>query len=104
MSSNEGSRLYYFGTRDEVRLGDRVRIKRWFGRALTGIVCYIPGQGPKHAELEYEDVQQWAVRCDDGTVRAMAYYPHERHGQPSKYIVLVSRGAGGELKPDEVLG
>ena len=98
-----GSRLYYFGTQDEVQIGDRLLIKRWFRQDLFGTVCYIPGISPAHPQLEYEDVKQWAICLDDGTFRVMGYYPESKYGQPSKKFVLQSRGTSGELKPDEKL-
>lgn len=97
------SRLFYYGTEDEVELGDRVRIKRWLRADLTGVVCYIPGISPVHAELEYSGVKQWAIRCDDGTVRPMGYAPESPYGQPSETIVFLGRGTGESLNPDEVL-
>lgn len=97
------SHLFYYGSNDEVELGDRVRIRRWFRADLTGVVCYIPGISPVHEELEYSGVKQWAIRCDDGTVRPMGYAPESPYGQPSKNIALLGRGSGGKLSPDEVL-
>lgn len=97
-------RMLYHGTQDEVLLGDRIVIKRWLRKDLTGVVCYIPGKSPKHKDLEYEDVQQWAIRLDDGTVLAMAYDPSHHLGQPKKDIRLVTRGEAGLLKPEDPLG
>lgn len=102
--TDEGSGLYYHGTTEEVRLGDRVRIKRLLRRGLVGTVCYIPGQSPVHKDLEYEDVRQWAIRLDDGTVLAMAYSPQHRLGQPKRDLVLVERSISSQvLSPSEEL-
>jgi len=99
-----GSGLFYHGTGEEVRLGDRVRIKRLFGRDLLGSVCYIPGKSPVHKDLEYDDVRQWAIRLDDGTVLAMAYSPQHRLGQPKRDLVLVERSLSPQvLSPSEEL-
>lgn len=103
-STQMSDRMVYYGTQDDVLLGDRIAIKRWFRKELTGVVCYIPGKSPKHKDLEYGDVQQWAIRLDDGTVLAMAYDPSHHLGQPKKDIRLVSRGDAGLLKPEEPLG
>lgn len=89
-----GSRLYYWRTSDEVRLGDRVRMTRWLRKPVLGTVCYIPGISPKHAELEDSAIKQWAIRSDDGAVFPILYDP-ERF-QPPKRIQLVERG------PEEV--
>lgn len=103
MNAPIGSRMFYHGTNDEVQVGDRVRIRRWFRSDLYGTVCYIPGFSPQHRDLEYEDVKQWAIRLDNGTVLVTCYYPEGRFGQPRKNISLVKRGSGGQLDPAEVL-
>lgn len=81
------SRLFYYGTREEVRLGDRVQIRRWFRRSLAGVVCHIPGVSPTHRELQRE----WAVQLEDGSLRVMVYSPDE--AQPQRKITLVGRGS-----------
>lgn len=97
-----GSGLFYHGTTDEVQLGDRVSLRYWFRRRLA-TVCYIPGISPPHRDMEYEGVQKWAKRLDDGTVLASVYAPDERGCQPPKHTRLISRGTGGALIPDEQL-
>lgn len=86
------SGLYYFGTREDVRLGDRVRIRRWIRSDLFGTVVYIPGLSPRHREMEGTDFRKWAIELEDSrrTVVGMYYGPEE--SQPSKRIALVSRG------------
>ena len=102
MSDDEyHSRLYYRDTQIEVRLGDEVRIKRWFRRDLEGFVCYLPGASPVHPEMEYEDVRQWGIRLTDGTMLEMCYAPEQ--GQPERNIVFVRRGDSPGLMPDEEL-
>ncbi len=108
MSSQSGphgsSRLYYYGTREEVRLGDRVRIKRWLLKDLEGVVCYIPGFGPRHPDLDVpeEDFQDWAIRLDDGRILTSLYAPEQL--QPKRSMSLVARGPGESLSPTERLG
>lgn len=99
--SQQSSNLFYHGAATEVRLGDRVRLRRFFRPDQSGVVCYIPGLSPNHSELEYEDVRQWAIRADDGSVYPIVYDPE--NFQPPKRICFVSRGTGGELTPDETL-
>jgi hypothetical protein len=101
MNESTGSRLFYFGTNEEVRLGDRVLMRRWLFRNIVGTVCYIPGISPLHSELGDD---QWAIRGDHGTVWAMGYFPDDkRYGQPRRRLVLLERGSGGEMTPDEPL-
>lgn len=103
-SDRVSSDLFYFGTKDEVRLGDRVRIRRLLRRDLMGTVCYIPGISLPHPDLEYDDVRQWAIRLDDGTVLAIGYSPEHRRGQPKRDLILVNRSSDSRgLMPDEEL-
>lgn len=90
-----GSRLFYFGTNEEVRLGDRVRIRRWIRKDLEGVVCYIPGVSPKHPELNSKDMPQWAIRIADGSLLLIGYAPDHRLGQPDRSVILVARGSAG---------
>jgi hypothetical protein len=104
MSSQERykkSGLFYHGTQQEVRLGDNVKLKRWFRKDQQGVVCYIPGISAKHKELEYGDVKQWAIKTKDGTVYPILYDPIGF--QPPKHIILLSRGQEESLDPDFVL-
>jgi hypothetical protein len=81
-----GSRLFYYGTRDDVRLGDRVSIRRWLRGALEGVVCHIPGISPTHPELK----RKWAIELADGSLRVMVYSPDE--AQPRRKFRLIRRG------------
>jgi hypothetical protein len=101
-TNRAGSGLIYYGTSDEVRLGDRVEVRGWFGVKYRGYVSYIPGLSPKHRELEYEGVRQWTITADDGTVYAIGYSP-EGGFQPRKHIRLLNRGEGNQLKPTDML-
>jgi hypothetical protein len=101
MMEDYHSRLYYHDTKIEVHLGDEVRVKRWFRRDLEGYVCYLPGAGPIHAEMEFEDVHQWGIRLTDGTVLQIVYSPEQ--GQPGRNIVFLRRGNSAGLMPDEEL-
>ena len=96
-----GSKLHYSRTREEVRLGDRVRLKRWLRKDLLGVVCYIPGPGTAHPDLDVpeEGFHNWAIRLDDGDFLLMLYAPDR--AQPRSNIEFVSRGVGVNLQPDE---
>ena len=100
---SNGSRLFYFGTNDEVQIGDRIRIKRWLRSDLYGVVCYIPGISDAHPSLEYDDVRKWAIQHEDGSLGVMGYDPENRYGQPGKGLTLVSRGECEPLDPNEEL-
>lgn len=39
-------RLIYFGTEDEMQLGDHIRVRRWLRPNVLATVTYIPGQSP----------------------------------------------------------
>jgi hypothetical protein len=102
MSVNS-DRLFYYGTVNDIRLGDRVSVRPWlFGwlrTARTGVVCYIPGDSPPRNGLENE----WLIRYDDsyGSIDACGYFP-KQFKYASKSISLISRGAPAPLRPDEV--
>ncbi len=92
----------FYATGEEVELGDHVIMRRLFGKDIRGAVCYIPGISPRHREMEYADVRQWAIRSEDGqSVYPILYDP--ANFQPPKKIRLVSRGAPQTLSPDQHL-
>jgi hypothetical protein len=99
LSSSSG--LFYHGTDIDVRLGDRVEVKRLFRRPLEGFVCYIPGISPTNVELEFEDVKQWAIRSADGSVYPILYDP-ERF-QPPRHIRFLERSTHAGIGPTDVL-
>jgi hypothetical protein len=101
MAKQISSGLKYFGTDDEVCLGDRVEVRGWFSVKYRGYVSYISGLSPKHRDLEYEDVKKWAITADDGTVYVTAF--DVERAQPRKNIRLLSRGEGNQLKPTDEL-
>ncbi len=103
-SDSKGTaRLLYRDTDDEVRLGDRVLMKRLFRKPLHGTVVYMPGVSPPHAEMEWPEFSRWAIELDDGTVLAWPYVPGEL--QPSKRIKLLRRGSAEfkGLRPSDEL-
>src|SRR5262249_24467840 len=84
------NKLYYYGTEEEVRLGDRVLIKRLIFRNKLGVVFYIPGQSESHPQMKDESgLSDWAVQTDDGILWSWPYLPQEV--QPTKRIKLLSR-------------
>ena len=78
-----------------------MRVKRFLRRDLEGKVCYLPGISPRHDELEYEDVKQWAIRTDDGSVYPILY--DLENFQSPKKIVFLGRTDDQGLQPNEIL-
>jgi len=82
----------------EIQLGDRVLRKRLLCRNQTGTVVYIPGISPRHPDIEYETVRQWAIELDDGTILFYGYYPDLT--QPKRNLSFLGRGSPRTLPPD----
>ena len=61
----------------------------------------MPGISPRHDELEYEDVKQWGIQTNDGSVYPILYDPE--NFQPPKKIVLLGRTDDQGLQPNEIL-
>lgn len=101
MGTGGGSRLFYFGTQIEVRLGDRVRLKRWFRSDLEGIVCYLPGISPRNPYMENEYTIQWGIKATDGAVWIMVYCPER--AQPKKNLKFVARSEEKGMSSETVL-
>ena len=78
-----------------------MRVKRFLRRDLEGKVCYLPGISPRHDELEYEDIKQWAIRARDGSVYPILYDPE--NFQPPKKIVFLGRTDDQGMQPSEIL-
>ena len=98
-----GSKLFYKGTDIEVKLGDIIEYRKFFGfgPARSGFVSYMPGESKPHRELEYGDVSQWGLNIGGGNLIVIAYVPDEL--QPPRGLKFISRGNPEEetLKPDD---
>lgn len=101
MPNVPSSKLVYDGTNIDVRLGDRVQWRGWFWRKKRGYVSYLPGISPPHSELEYDDVRQWAMTDENGTVWPILYDPE--HFPPPKDIVFLGRGTERPIQPTDEL-
>jgi|GEM_PF-5908492 len=56
-------RLIYYGTEDEMQLGDHILVRRWLRPNVLATVTYIPGQSPPEPALtDY----QFGYETDDG--------------------------------------
>ena len=61
-------RLFYYDTEDEVRLGDRILIRRWLRSDQSATVKYIPGHSPPDPNILDH---QWAYETGDGSIYVM---------------------------------
>jgi len=99
MSSN----LFYKGTDIEVRLGDIVEYRSFwgFGKKHKGTVCYMPGESPIHRQFEDGGTPEWGIYIGNGNIIKIAYVPEEF--QPPRGIKYISRGnhKEGLVKPDD---
>ena len=103
MEIRQNSGLFYHGTPTEVKIGDRVKVKRLLG-SLEGIVAYIPGISPRRDDLLVEGDEDWLIRLDRGDFLSTPYLPEHPRAQPNKNIRFISRGCDGEITPHEDLG
>ena len=86
----EPSQLRYSASGEPVRLGDRVRVKRFLRKPLEGTVYYLPGKSSPHPEMEYDGIRQWAIRLDNGDLLLTIYEP-ERPSLDRRFE-LIERG------------
>lgn len=94
--------LAYFGTNEEVRLGDRVRIRAFIVLKLDGVVCYIPGVSVKHDDMEYEGLRHVGIQLRSGELRQIHWVKGERSLRPG--VTLLERGQRYRpLDPCEVI-
>lgn len=89
----------YFGTGEEVRLGDRVGWRTLLIFKTEGVVCYVPGVSPRHRDMEYSGFRHVGVRLPDGDVRQLLWAACE--SSLEKGVTLLGRGHPYEpLCPD----
>ena len=95
--------MFYADGVTDLRLGDRVEIRRFLRKPLKGVVCYVPGQCKPNRDMQGEGLEDWGVSLEDGSIIAWVFLP-EKTVKPS--IKLISRGDVGDrlLKPDVPLG
>src|SRR5262245_29269990 len=94
----QSSGLFYCGTNIEMRLGDRIEVKRFLRKPQRASVCYIPGISERNACLDFDDVRQWAFSTADGSVYPCVYDP--QHLQPPKHIRFIERTDDPGIGPD----
>ncbi len=84
----EPLRLVYAGTRDELRPGDRIRVRRWLRRDQEAVVTYVPGLSPYRREL---GLHEWIYEVVGGYRYSAAYAAKQGDELPDRYV-LVARG------------
>lgn len=86
-------KLFYFGTKDEVKLGDRVEYcSRVFRRIRKGTVVCIPEKTALQYARGGEQPEDWLIKLDDGTYTGWMFHPEDL--QPPKRLRLISRADG----------
>lgn len=96
------SKLYYHGTDEEVRPGDRIELKSLFlRRRRHGTVVCIPEKTALELDAERKHPDDWLIKLDDGTFTGWMYHPEEL--QPTPRLRLVSRDAEFEPVTNEEL-
>ena len=89
------AKLLYFGTDDEIRVGDRVEYRTFFlRRKVPGIVVHIPEKTARELDDEKKPPEDWLIKLDDGTYTGWMYFPEELPA--SSRLKLLSRGAAYE--------
>lgn len=58
----------YYGTDQEVRIGDLVSVKFWLFRKCVGRITYVPGVSDLKRELERDGLAWIRMKAEDGTV------------------------------------
>lgn len=87
------SRLYYFGTNDEVLLGDRIEYRTLiFRRRHLGHVVCIPDKTGRELAALGKDPDDWLFKLDSGVVTGWLYSPEDL--QPPARLRLIGRAAG----------
>ena len=106
MKSLADDKLFYPKSDMEIRLGDRISIRKMF-RRRTGTVVYIPGESEHHSDMEYGDVKLWAIQLDgdEGNILQIGYFPpNEVVPSSLKFIRRKEIGDPAKnLRPDEEL-
>lgn len=82
--------VHYHGGKVATHVGDRVEL-RGFVRKRRGVVNYVPGISPKHAEMEHDALHWVGVTFDNGTFTGVLVDPDT--GCTRKGLVFLGRGS-----------
>jgi hypothetical protein len=99
LPTSNDSGLIYNGTDIEVRLGDRVKVRRWLLWHKEGTVCYMPGISPANSQfVSVEGILYWGVLLDDGTLVCWPRFPGDSHTGGA--VSLIRRADSGTKPPE----
>ena len=94
-----GVYLKYFKTNEPVLVGDRIKVKSFWGE-MEGEVVYVPNQSELNPNLG-EDT--WAIQLDSETsdIRSMPFYPNYEKFAPRKITLIKRNPSTKDIKVDE---
>jgi len=82
LAPSRGGPIYYADGTTEVRLGDRVSVRRFLIRR-TGTVSYVPGISPKKRDMEHHGLCWIGITLDRGGSASTVVIPETRRLQAS---------------------
>ncbi len=88
-------KVYYHGGEIEVLLGDVVQTRVFF-RKTEGRIAYVPGQSPKHPEMEIEGLTFVGIRTKDQGMIGVTVIPETN--TIKKKIKFISRDPDGKFE------
>ena len=106
------SRRFYCSTKTEVRLGDRIRIRRRFRHFVDGTFCYVPGEGRPDTRMGNGPNEDWVIKTDDGKLLSESHLPGplfptgdypSRFAELSKRITFIRRREPADPEPENLL-
>lgn len=101
-------RRFYRNTQTEVRLGDRVRIRRRFRKFIGGTFCYVPGDSPPDPRMR----SHWVIKTDEGTLLSNGHLSapvlptgpyRSRFAEINKRIIFLRRRETSDPDPERLL-
>ncbi|MDO3387089.1 hypothetical protein QWI17_14680 [Gilvimarinus sp. SDUM040013] len=91
--------LLYHDSNTELKVGDRIKVKKLFGHKLATVV-YVPGQSKFHKDFGDDN---WVIQYDNEKydVRFLPFYPDYEQHIPKKYVFVSRGGRELEVSSDE---
>ena len=88
--------VHYHGGTVPTLLGDRIELRGWI-RRRRGVINYVPGLSPPHAEMEHNALHWVGIALENGTFTGILVDPDT--GQVLKKVVFLGRGSIDSLAP-----